>query len=268
MFTLNFDHRPYDLHRPRPCTSVTIAVDGWPGNEFRLWLPETIYHDGKIVWCNWIGDARQDFERISDGLRWTKQFGDFRIASTIEPDAANSCLWYRNAFTNTSDKTLKNLTTQNCFHMVDAPQFISIRAERIWAQVDGAWMATDKLPRHQSPDPRRIILARKGSRPERKVVPNKDFPIAELEEEATHPLILVESFGGVGSVGIAARSFKSVFNNNDCVLRCLHSEPTPIAELKPGETRDQQAAIVFQKGGRDALIAHFESAIRKILEKA
>jgi hypothetical protein len=41
--------RLYDLH-PKGCTLLAIEVAGWPGNEFGLWLPETVYVLGKVVW--------------------------------------------------------------------------------------------------------------------------------------------------------------------------------------------------------------------------
>src|SRR5262245_45784751 len=38
--------RKYDLHREKGCTLLAIEVARWPGNEFGLWLPETIYFGG------------------------------------------------------------------------------------------------------------------------------------------------------------------------------------------------------------------------------
>ncbi len=262
MFKIGFEDRKYDLHRPNGCTVVTIEVEGWPGNEFGLWLPETIYHDGQIVWCNWVGDAHEDFQKEGAGFRWSKKLTDFEITSTLIPDPELSCIWYENSFRNTTDKPLHKLSSQNCFHMANAPEFISIRSERIWASIDGRWITTDKTPRHKSPDPRRVSFARKDLNPERKLITSTAFPSAQLEEEATHPLIMVEGFRGIGTVGVAARNFGHIFNNNDPILRCLHSEGQPIATLNPGETAKQRAVLIFSKGNHEAVLEHFEKNLK------
>ena len=43
VFRIRAVDRRYDLHRPKGCTLLAIEVARWPGNEFGLWLPETVY---------------------------------------------------------------------------------------------------------------------------------------------------------------------------------------------------------------------------------
>jgi len=262
LFRIRALDRKYDLHRPKGCTLLAIEVADWPGNEFGLWLPETIYLSEKVVWGNWWDNAHQDFERGASG-RWTTQraLEQFTVTSTLTPDPARACLWYRHTFRNTCAETLGGLNSQTCFHLVNAPQFISLEGSRIWANLDGHWMTTDKVERDQSPDPRRVEFLRQGVRTERTVVPWKGFPGATMPEAAHHPLFIAESFQGNASVGIAARNFEKLFNNNDPILRCLHSEPVPIRQLAPGETAHQDSVVIFYPGDHRAILEHYTQRI-------
>ena len=258
-FTIRAVERPYDLHRPRPVTTLTIEYRDWPGNRFSLWLPETVYEGDRIVWCNFSkGDNTQHWEVEGDTLTWRVEPGRFKLVSRLTPDAGNQALWISHIFHNTSDVPLHELSTQSCFHLVEAPQFISVFGERIWAQLDGEWRTTDRVDRQASPDPRRVRFCRHGLRPARIVKPNLIFPSAELMDEATHPLIAAEAFGGQGAVGLGQRDFKFLFNNNDPILRCIHSEPQPIATLEPGEEAVQEGLIVFDPGNHQTLLKHWE----------
>lgn len=255
MFTIRAENRTYDLHRPKGCTLLAIEVDWWPGNEFGLWLPETVYLGPKIIWCNWEGNPLQYWEKSGQSWTWNLTEKDFSLAAELIPDPRTASLTYRYTLKNRTKKPLKGLNTQTCFHLANAPEFVSIRGERIWVNADGQWKTTDTLPRHVSPDPRRIQLARQGLFPDRKVKVYTDFPSARLSEEAHHPLIVAERFGGRGAVGIAVENYHHLFNNNDPILRCIHSEPDPIPLLKAGESATQQGRILFHKRGKGALIA-------------
>ena len=259
MFVISVHDRVND-HRPKGCTVLAIEYADWPGNEFGLWLPEAIMINGKTIWGNWKGDGiHQDFSRDSQGrLTWRYSQERFEIVSTLVPDEENSCLWYRHTFKNSSDTPLSKLNTQTCFHLVNAPQFVSTRGERIWACLDGQWMTTDKVPRHKSPDPRRVGFLRDGVRSERTVIPNRNFPSAIMAETAHHPLIIAERSGATASVGVASRNFRSLFNNNDHILRCIHSGPFPIEKLMPGETADQESVILLCEGNHEVLLEQFE----------
>ncbi len=254
--------RVYDLHREKGCTVLAIEVAGWPGNEFGLWLPETVYSSGRVVWGNWWDKAHQEFEQDARGVWAThRAFDQFTVISTLTPDPARSCLWCRHTFQNTGRETLRELNSQTCLHLVNAPQFISLQGSRIWANLDGQWMTTDKVERDQSPDPRRVAFLRRGVRSERTVVPWKGFAGATMPEAAYHPLLIAENFQGNASVGIAARNFEKLFNNNDPILRCLHSEPRPIRQLEPGESAHQDSVIIFYDGDHRATLEHYTNHI-------
>jgi len=261
-FRIHALDRKYDLHREKGCTLLAIEVAGWPGNEFGLWLPETVYLSGKIVWGNWWDNAHQEFEEGEHG-QWTtrRAFDQFTVTSTLTPDPINSCLWYRHTFCNTGKETLHELNSQTCFHLVNAPQFISLQGSRIWANLDGQWMTTDKVERNQSPDPRRVTFLKRGLRTERTVIPSKGFPSAIMPEAAHHPLFIAENFEGNACVGIASRNFEKLFNNNDVILRCLHSESVAIRQLGPGETADQDSVIIFYNGNHSAVLDHYTTRI-------
>ena len=262
-FTIVIEDRPYDHHRPKGCTVLIIKNTDWPGNEFGLWLPETIYINDEIRWCNWSGeDIHQDWSKESNGnLLWKYSTDIFEITSILIPDEHNSCLWYRHTFKNNSNAVLRKLNTQTCFHLVNAPQFISYKGERIWANLDGSWTTTDNVPRHESPDPRRVVFLKNGVRSERTVVPITTFPSAIMPESAHHSLFIAENFQSTASVGIASRNFYKLFNNNDSILRCIHSEPFPITNLKPGESTNQDAVIIFHNGNYLSLLKHYEKKI-------
>ena len=263
-FTIKVFDRLYDHHRPRGCTVLAIEYADWPGNEFGLWLPESVFiKDGEAYWGNWrhdLGDVHQDWEIDMQGrFTWELTREDFTLTSTLTIDEEHSCLWYRHTFSNKSDKPLLKLSTQNCFHLVNAPQFISIKGERLWACLDGQWISTDRVPRHESPDPRRVTFQREGTRNERTVVRyTKGFQYAIMPEAACHPLFIAENFDATASVGIASSDFRHLFNNNDFILRCIHSAPHSIDALPPGESADQESVILFCNGDHRAIYEQFE----------
>ena len=270
LFRIRALDRKYDCHRPKGCTLLTIEVVGWPGNEFGLWLPETIFFRTKpepvpsdmVVWGNWFANAHQDFEQDARG-HWStnRAFEQFTVTSTLIPDSAKRCLWYRHTFRNTGSATLRALDSQTCFHLVNAPQFISLQGSRIWANLDGQWMTTDKVEREQSPDPRRVTFLKQGLRTERTVVPSTGMPLALMPEAAHHPLIIAENFEGNACVGIASRDFEKLSNNNDYILRCLHSESVPIMQLEPSETAHQDSVIIFYNGDHRGVLDHYTTQI-------
>ena len=215
-----------------------------------------------ILWGNWHRDAGQDWERKGSTWVWEKRFRNFEFRSELVLDRKYSCLRYMHHFTNMGGAVLRGLNTQTCFHLVNAPEFISISGERLWASLDGRWTTTDQVPRKESPDPRRVWFLRQNLRSERSVVPLTGFPSAIMPEAATGPLFVAERFGAAGSVGIASRRFRKLFNNNDSILRCIHSESDPIATLEPSATASQEGVIVFGPGDHCDLVNRFEHVTR------
>jgi hypothetical protein len=82
-----------------------------------------------------------------------------------------------------------------------------------------------------------------------------------MPEAAHHPLFIAESFDSNASVGIAARNFERLFNNNDVILRCLHSESVAIKQLEPGETAHQDSVIIFYNGNHRSMLDHYMTRI-------
>jgi hypothetical protein len=261
-FTIQISDRMYDCHRPAGCTTIAITFADWPGNEFGLWLPETVRQQGERVYTNGArdGSQHQNWVRQANGQYiWRLIRERLTFTSTLTIDEEHSCLWWRYEFMNTSAEPLRELNSQTCFHMVNAPQFISIKGERLWANLDARWITTDQVPRHESPDPRRVQFLAKGLRTERTVIRvEKGFPHATMAEAASHPLFIAENFGATGSVGIASRNFRNVTNNNDYILRCLHSDPMPIDELEPGATAAQDGVLLFSRGDHRKCLEQFK----------
>jgi len=80
--------------------------------------------------------------------------------------------------------------------------------ERIWVCLDGQWTTTDAVPRPESPDPRRVSFLREGVRSERTVIPVTDFPSVVMPEQACHPLMIAEMFGGLDKEGRPTTAFR------------------------------------------------------------
>src|ERR1044071_9613187 len=100
-FRIKAEDRKYDCHRPNGCTTLVIEVDSWPGNEFGLWLPETIFVAEQAVWTNWLNDPHQDWQHDGDGTwSWTWKTEQLDFTATFSPDGANGALRYRFQFEN------------------------------------------------------------------------------------------------------------------------------------------------------------------------
>ncbi len=262
MFNIEIAERVCEW-RKHPCTLVCIRRDDWPGNEFGLWLPEDIKVSGKSVWNNWEHVPAQRFERRGDGwITWTLRQPRFMLEAAARVEEESECLRYRYTFTNTGDTVLEGLGTQTCFQLFNAPQFISIDTERYWASLDGRWRTLSSVPaedREQSPDPRRLSFLRAGVRSERTVIPRHKFPSATMPQAAHHPLLAAESFDRRRCVGVAASRFRMIFNNNDPILRCLHSESFPIEKVAPGQSAVQEAIVLFANGDHEQLLERYRS---------
>ena len=74
---------------------------------------------------------------------------------------------------------------------------------------------------------------------------------------AHHPLIVAEAFDQTASVGIAASEVDYLFNNNDSILRCIHSEP-PAVSAAPGESAVQEGLILFAEGAYRRVVAQHD----------
>ena len=82
-----------------------------------------------------------------------------------------------------------------------------------------------------------------------------------MPEAACHPLLIAESFDGEKSVGIACKDMRSLFNNNDYILRCIHSEPLPTKEIASKETAYQDGVILFCDGDHQKLLEKYNRVV-------
>ena len=253
------------VYRRKGCTVFLIERAGWEGNEFRLWLPEDV-----VGWRNWGPDAIQDWRTLEDGrLEWRHSVSlreadpplEVDLSAGISADQENDCLWYSITATNTGDAPTDIFRPSTCFQLFNAPEFISIRGERLWACLDGKWTTTDTVPREKSRDPRRVRFLREGLRKERTVVHNEGFPFSTMPEAAGHPLIMAESRDGGKCVGIASGNMGCLFNNNDPVLRCIHSDPLVVEGIPVGGRAEAKGVILFCDGNHEALLERFEGIV-------
>jgi hypothetical protein len=144
-------------------------------------------------------------------------------------------------------------------HLVNAPQLISPDGSRLWANLDGVWMTLDKVERDNSRDPRRISFFKAGVRKEGAV--EVSSPGTPVPKATHHPLFIAENFAGNACVGVASRDYEKLFNNNDSILRCLHSESSAIKQLKPGETAHQDSVLIFYDGDHRETLEHYTTRI-------
>lgn len=252
LLRFHIENRKYYHHRPEGCTTILIEREGWPGNEFGLWLPECA-----LSWANWKGGGSQKWQLNQGSGSWHHREEGASLDTHMRVDQVNGCIWYSHLFNNLSGEPLVDATAQTCLHLVNAPEFISIRGERIWACLDGEWRTTDSVPREESLDPNRVRFLREGSRKGRVVEHITSFPHSIMPEEASHPLFIAESMDGRKSVGIACRDMSFLFNNNDYILRCIHSEPAPIASIPPGGSTLQEGVIIFCDGNHEEMLARY-----------
>lgn len=267
------ENRTYDLSQPRKCTDIVIDRADWPGNEFALWLPE-----GAGPWDNSLGEeAIQEWKALPDGsAEWRRAYRGADIVSRVRADDDTQCLWFGTTVTNVSGEAMTDFMPSVCFHMVNAPEFISIRGERLWACLDGKWTTTDITPRNKAFDPRWVVYLKDGLRADRAVTLLLPWQASVMPETVSHPLFIAESFDRKKSVGIVSRNFGAIVNNNSPILRCIHSEPieamasavnrlTPgrigISPLEPGATSTADGVILFCDGDHEEMLMKFEAFV-------
>lgn len=253
------------VYRTKGCTTLLVERAGWEGNEFRLWLPECV-----LAWKNWGPDPIQKWRETGKGkFEWRYSISVSDAAAPVEVDLVcsirvdrdNECLWYSIAAANRAATACKDFQSATCLQLFNAPEFISIRGERLWVCLDGKWTTTDTVPRETSMDPRRVKFLREGLRKERTIIHSDGFPHSTMAEAACHPLFMAESRDGKKCVGIACDKLGYLFNNNDPVLRCIHSEPLAVADIPPGETAVANGVVLLCDGAHETMLERFDRIV-------
>src|SRR5260221_1441110 len=239
--------------RERPTTQILIRRAGWPGNVFRLWLPESV---GQI-WSNRTSAAvRQSFARTErHGLLWTfEQQQTATIAAELIPLDGSLRLVVR--VTNDSGSSMSDIDAMNCFQFSDAPDFDCDDFSRIYIRSQGQWESLAALrPTCGDPYYYRAGHFQAGGASWM----GGKLAYANQSAPADHPLMVCVSKDGRRSVGTASERFLFLFHNQGNEhLRCIHSQQEPVAVLGPGETAAFQQEVFFVAGGLAECVEAFE----------
>ena len=237
--------------RDRPTTQVMVTVPGWPGNTFRVWVPEQVGD----LWTD-TGRELQEFDRKDGGLTWSYS-GNPRGFIEAEAIPGESSLDLVVRATNRSAVDLKDLGIACCLQMPEAPDFACDDDSRIYIRTGGEWSPLSSLgPASGYPHYFRTGLMEKAR------VSGWKAHLAHLIEpvESDHPLIVCVSTDGSRSIGTVSENYEYVFHNRaNPHLLCIHSSPTPVALLRPGETASFRQRVYFVDGGLEECVAAFEA---------
>ena len=221
-----------------------IEFDQWPGNTFRLWLPE---HVGQI-WFNWdVHTAHQEFSRTRNGgLLWSFQTSHgANIESEVIPDDASLTLEVR--VTAGADVALHDLAIVNCLQFPLAPDFACGDFSRIFIRTSGVWRSLAELqPKTDYPH----YFRDRKKRSDGKVGWGGDMGDLFETIQADHPLMVCVARDGTRAVGTASDHCEYVFHNRaNPNLWCIHSTQAPAPIVKPGQTVAFRQRVYFVNGG-------------------
>jgi len=241
--------------RQAPTTQVMVQVDEWPGNIFRLWLPE---HVGQI-WGNWQADvAHQDYVQTQQGgLLWAfTSTSGVRIEAEATPGDRILTLAVR--ITNDSDQALNDMAVANCIQFPLAPEFACGDLSRIFIRTSGEWQSLRVLePRSDYPH-----FFRRGSKPvDGKVGWGGELGHLFENTEADHPLIVCVGTDGRRCVGTASEDYAYLFHN--CAnhnLLCIHSTQAAVPVVEQEQTVTFCQRVYFVDGGLSDCVEAFEDA--------
>lgn len=243
--------------RKVPTTQIEIRVEQWPGQTFLLWLPESV---GQL-WGNWMAEsAHQDFTEIpGGGLRWESTAGsEARMVAALHPRAESLLLEV--GVRNLTDRDLKNVVAQSCFHLSAAPNFACDDFSRIHIRTAGQWTSLDQLaPTVGLPMYYREGFLESG----RQDSWRGHFRKHNQKHRVDHPLMVCTSKKGRFAIGTASEDFQCVFHNRMPYLRCIHSQQAPVSVLAPQDEVAFRQVIYFVDGG----IAECERAFRKDIDE-
>lgn len=239
--------------RQAPTTQVMVQVDGWPGNIFRLWLPE---HVGQ-VWANWHANvAHQDFVRTQESaLLWTfTSASGIRIEAEATPQGHLLTLTVR--VTNGSDQELHHMAVANCIQFPLAPDFACGDLSRIFIRTSSQWQSLRALkPKSDYPH-----FFRRGLKPADGTVGwGGDLGHLFESTEADHALMVCVATDGRRCVGTASDDCEYLFHNRaNQNLWCIHSTQAAVPVIKKEQTATFHQRVYFVDGGLTDCIKAFE----------
>src|ERR1051325_1306693 len=172
--------------RQSATTQVTIEVREWPGNTFRMWMPESVGN----LWANWSPDACQQFERTQrTGLLW-RFLRNPKASIEVEMVPLENSLLIESRVTNRSGAALSDVRVSHCLQLSAAPDFACGDFSRIYIRSNGTWQALSQLkPTSDYPFYYRAGFFRNGG------IGWEDGKLAHCNQaaEADHPLIVCTS---------------------------------------------------------------------------
>lgn len=240
--------------RQGPTTQVTVRLVEWPGDIFRVWLPESVGD----IWNNHTPElAHQDFIRTAmSGLVW-RWHGHPSANLETEVTPQGNTLLLESRVTNRSLSPLENVRASHCLQFFQAPQFACGDFSRIYIRSGGRWQTLAALrPKTDYPHFYRAGLREVGKLEE------WETRLAHLHESiaADHPLIACVSDDGARAVGTASENYRFLFHNRaNAHLWCIHSQQSPAPALAPHETAYFRQTVYFSDEGLEGCVAAFEA---------
>ena len=236
--------------RNHPTTQILVRIKEWPGNTFRLWLPEHVAPD---LWSNYHQEeAAQAFgPNGNNGLIWRTTRNPTVI---IEADlkSRNSSILMEVRIKNRGSDDLMNVATMNCVQLSQAPDFACDDLSRLYIRSDDQWRPlSHRKPISDYPTYYRPGYLEEGS------VGIWGGKLDHLTEavRADHPLMVCLSKDGQRSISTAADHYYFLFHNQaNKQLLCIHSNPEPRPVLRPGETAIIRQTVYFNNGGLMACV--------------
>lgn len=232
-----------------------VLVNEWPGNIFRIWLPE---HVGQI-WGNWQADvAHQDFAQTQKGgLLWSfTSASGVRISAEATPCGRMLKLAVR--ITNGSGKALRDMSVANCIQFPLAPEFSCEDFSRIFIRTSGEWQALRALePISDYPH-----FFRHDSKPaNRKIGWGGNLVHLFESTEVDYPLIVCVAKDGRRCVGTASDDYDYLFHNRaNHNLLCIHSTQSSVPVVAQGQTATFCQRVYFVDGGLFDCVEAFEQS--------
>jgi len=213
------------------------GVPAFPGDSFRLGIPEAI---GDAVRAVWFDKIKPEWNELTDGV-WRsvgRLEGELSYTATVTPhdDTVDVHLSLKNE----SDRTWWQGMAFNCFNCGESVAVRDFECVRHWVRTQGRFRRLVEIPRKYGPRPTVQLYSVEGA-PDAKGIPF----VAGFQ--ATPDVILqgwlaIQSHDGQRLVAVASRPTLFLFQNME--YSCIHASPG-FGELGPGETGEALTRLYF-----------------------